>query len=155
MEIQVTAGDILAQPVEAIVNPWNQNILPWWLLMPSGVSGAIKRTGGTQPFRELRQKGRLPSGGAVTTSAGELPYTAIIHVASIAWWGRSSIAIIQASVANAVRTAQQIPISSLAFPILGAGAGGVPRPRAEAAMLQTLETFPSEESMHIIVVRPQ
>ena len=41
--IEVVQGDLLEQPVEAIVNPWNRNIIPWWLLLPQGVSGAIKR----------------------------------------------------------------------------------------------------------------
>ena len=29
-----------------IVNAWNRNIIPWWLLLPHGVSGAIKGQGG-------------------------------------------------------------------------------------------------------------
>lgn len=42
----VETGDLLDQPVEVIVNAWNRNIIPWWLLLPQGVSGAIKRRGG-------------------------------------------------------------------------------------------------------------
>jgi len=39
-------GDLLDQEVEVIVNAWNRNIIPWWLLLPQGVSGTIKRKGG-------------------------------------------------------------------------------------------------------------
>ena len=53
MELRVTNGDLLAQDVEVIVNAWNRNIIPWWLLLPQGVSGAIKRRAGYEPFREL------------------------------------------------------------------------------------------------------
>ncbi len=53
MQHSLITGDLLEQPVEAIVNPWNQNILPWWLLLPHGISGAIKKRGGLDPFREL------------------------------------------------------------------------------------------------------
>ena len=46
MNLEIVEGDLLDQPVEAIVNAWNRNILPWWLLLPQGVSGAIKRRAG-------------------------------------------------------------------------------------------------------------
>jgi O-acetyl-ADP-ribose deacetylase len=32
-------GDLLDQDVDVIVNAWNRNIIPWWLLLPQGVSG--------------------------------------------------------------------------------------------------------------------
>lgn len=41
--ITVVEGDLLDQDVEVIVNARNRNIIPWWLLLPQGVSGAIKR----------------------------------------------------------------------------------------------------------------
>jgi len=53
MIARIVEGDLLKQDVEAIVNAWNRNVIPWWLLLPQGVSGAIKRHGGTSPFREL------------------------------------------------------------------------------------------------------
>src|ERR1700755_2908495 len=81
--ISVVSGDLLDQPVEVIVNAWNRNLIPWWLLLPQGVSGAIKRRAGFEPFRELRTHGMLPLGGAAVTGAGRLPFRAIIHVAGI------------------------------------------------------------------------
>lgn len=44
--VEVVEGDLLDQNVDVIVNAWNRNIIPWWLLLPQGVSGAIKRRGG-------------------------------------------------------------------------------------------------------------
>ncbi|MBL1215854.1 MAG: Appr-1-p processing protein, partial [Ignavibacteriae bacterium] len=55
MDIHVLTGDLLDQDVDVIVNAWNRNILPWWLLLPQGVSGAIKKRAGLEPFRELRR----------------------------------------------------------------------------------------------------
>ena len=46
--VEVRSGDLLDQDVEAIVNAWNRNIIPWWLLLPYGVSGAIKKRTGFQ-----------------------------------------------------------------------------------------------------------
>ena len=56
----VVAGDLLDQQVEVIVKAWNRNIIPWWLLLPQGVSGAIKRKGGFAPFKELGRHGPIP-----------------------------------------------------------------------------------------------
>ena len=65
----VIEGNLLDQDVDVIVNAWNRNIIPWWLLLPQGVSGAIKKRGGYQPFVELGKRGPIPLGGAVLTSA--------------------------------------------------------------------------------------
>ena len=70
MNVTVIEGNLLDQDVDVIVNAWNRNIIPWWLLVPQGVSGAIKRRAGYQPFRELGRMGAIPLGGAVMTSAG-------------------------------------------------------------------------------------
>lgn len=83
MTPKIVKGDLLEQPVEVIVNAWNRNIVPWWLLLPQGVSGAIKKKGGTQPFKELARAGPIPLGEAVLTGAGTLNFKAIIHVAGI------------------------------------------------------------------------
>src|SRR5262245_9600489 len=106
MPVQICNGDLLDQPVEAIVNAWNRNIIPWWLLRPHGVSGAIKRRAGTAPFRELAGYGPLEPGQAVLTGAGQLPLRAIIHVASITLWGRSSDQMISAATHNALELAR-------------------------------------------------
>ena len=89
MKYSVVVGDLLDQNVQVIVNPWNRNIIPWWLLLPQGDTGAIKRRGGLAPFRELGKLGPIPLGGAVMTGAGTLPFEAIIHVAGISMLWRS------------------------------------------------------------------
>jgi O-acetyl-ADP-ribose deacetylase (regulator of RNase III) len=124
MNLTVCQGDLLEQPVAVIVNAWNRNIIPWWLLLPQGVSGAIKRKGGTQPFREVAKFGPIPLGGAVLTSAGRLPFDAIIHVAGINMLWRSSEYSVRESVRNAMKIANQQKVRSIAFPMIGAGSGG-------------------------------
>jgi hypothetical protein len=44
--VKIVEGDLLDQDVEVILNAWNRNVVPWWLLLPQGVSGAIKRRAG-------------------------------------------------------------------------------------------------------------
>jgi O-acetyl-ADP-ribose deacetylase len=126
MTIQVCDGDLLDQDVEVIVNAWNRNIIPWWLLLPQGVSGAIKRRAGYGPFRELARHGPIPLGGAVQTGAGRLPFRAIIHVAGISLCWRSSERAIRRCVRSALSIAREKGYRSIAFPLIGAGTGGYP-----------------------------
>ncbi|MGC4091930.1 MAG: macro domain-containing protein [Polyangiaceae bacterium] len=136
----VLDGDLLDQKVEAIVNPWNRNLFPWWLLLPQGVSGAIKQRAGFAPFRELRRFGLLPLGDAVLTSAGQLPHRAIIHVAGIGLLWQASPWSIQTSVRSAVRLASREGFRSLAIPLIGAGTGGV---SVDESLRLTLEALGS------------
>ncbi len=132
--IEIIEGDLLDQDVDVIVNAWNRNIIPWWLLLPQGVSGAIKKRAGYGPFRELGKLGPIPLGGAVLTTAGRLPFKAIIHVAGINMWWRSSERSIRASCRSVVALARQHGFQSIAFPLIGAGTGGG-RPDAILAMM--------------------
>ena len=124
MNLEIVDGDLLDQDVDVIVNAWNRNIIPWWLLLPQGVSGAIKKRGGYAPFRELGKLGPIPLGGAVVTGAGQLSYKAIIHVAGISMWWRSSERSIRDSTRNALAVATERSFQSIAFPLIGAGTGG-------------------------------
>jgi O-acetyl-ADP-ribose deacetylase (regulator of RNase III) len=148
---EIVEGDLLDQQVEVIVNAWNRNIIPWWLLLPQGVSGAIKRRGGYQPFLEVGRAGPIPLGHAVLTSAGRLPFMAIIHVAGINMLWRASRESIQGSVRSALALVSQQGFASVAFPIIGAGSGGF---REQAALDLMLETFAEVRSTaHVVVVR--
>jgi O-acetyl-ADP-ribose deacetylase (regulator of RNase III) len=149
--VEVTTGDLLDQDVDVIVNAWNRNIIPWWLLLPQGVSGAIKKRAGYQPFREVAKFGPIPLGGAVLTSAGRLPFKGIIHVAGISMWWRSSEYSIRESCRNAMRIAREHSFASIAFPLIGAGTGGGSIERIEKLMIEQLGM--EEYSGRIVVVR--
>jgi len=123
MTPEVVVGDILSQEVEVIVNSWNRNIIPWWLLIPSGVSAAIKRKGGNAPFRELARMGAIPLGEARITSAGRLNYKAIIHVAGINMFWIASEYSVRSSVLSSIRLVNENGFASVAFPLIGSGAG--------------------------------
>jgi O-acetyl-ADP-ribose deacetylase (regulator of RNase III) len=149
----VVEGDLLDQDVEIIVNAWNRNIIPWWLLLPQGVSGAIKRRGGTAPFKELARHGPIPLGGAVLTSAGRLPFKGIIHVAGINMLWRASERSIRDSARNALQLAQQHGFASIAFPLIGAGSGGFNEERAKAMLLDEIEKHDAPLAVRVVVFR--
>jgi O-acetyl-ADP-ribose deacetylase (regulator of RNase III) len=144
-------GDLLDQPVDAIVNAWNRNVIPWWLLLPQGVSGAIKRRGGSAPFRELGQLGAIPLGGAVLTGAGRLQFRGIIHVAGINLLWRASEQSIRLCVRNACALAARERFATLALPAIGAGSGGFDETRSVALIVDELETL--SHDLDVVVVR--
>jgi len=146
----VVAGDLLDQQVEVIVNAWNRNIIPWWLLLPQGVSGAIKRRGGLAPFKELGRHGPLPLGAAVLTGAGRLPYLGIIHVAGINMLWRASEGSVRGSVRSAMRIVEEKGFASVAFPIIGAGSGGFDQTRALELMVDELVGLKSAAAVTIV-----
>lgn len=151
MEIELVEGDILEQSVEVIVNSWNRNIIPWWLLLPQGVSGAIKKAGGTQPFREIARLGPIPLGEARLTSAGELPFRAIIHVAGINMFWFGTKYSVENSVINAMEIVNQQGFSSVAFPLIGAGSGNRGIQWSLDIMSQSFRDIDS--SAHVKIVR--
>ena len=153
MPLTLVQGDLLDQDVDVIVNAWNRNIIPWWLLLPEGVSGAIKKRGGTGPFKELRKHGPIPLGRAALTSAGRLPFKGIIHVAGINMLWRASERSIRDSVRNALALATEHGFRSIAFPLIGAGSGGFNQERAQAIMLGELQKLDLPLEVRIVAYR--
>lgn len=154
MTIEVLKGDLLDQPVDAIVNAWNRNIFPWWLLVPQGVSGAIRRRAGSGPFRELAKMPMIPLGGAVVTGAGRLPHRAIIHVAGINLLWRSSPLTIRKCCRNALQLADEKGFTSIAFPLIGAGTGGIGPEVSKSLMLEEFSQAPFTGLVRLVEFQP-
>ena len=150
MPVTSVQGDLLGQDVEVIVNAWNRNIIPWWLLLPQGVSGAIKRRGGTGPFKELAKMGPIPLGEARLTGPGTLPFKAIIHVAGINGWWRAGEFSIRQSVKSAMQLAHQEEFMSIGFPLIGGHSGGFNPQRSRELILDELSKI--ETKMDVVVV---
>src|SRR5512133_2318112 len=76
--LRLVPGDITRIPADAIVNAANSA-----LAGGGGVDGAIHRAGGPGIMRELdvirRTAGHCPTGGAVATTAGQLPARYVFH----------------------------------------------------------------------------
>ena len=75
---QVVQGNLLEEPVDAIVNAANG-----MLAHGGGVAGIIARAAGRKLIEEseaiVRERGALPAGSAVVTTAGNLPFKGVIH----------------------------------------------------------------------------
>ena len=151
MSVEIVEGDIVDQDVDVIVNAWNRNIIPWWLLFSGGVSRGVRRRAGNGPFRELRKHRPIPLGNAVLTGAGMLPHKAIIHVAGVNVLGRASERSIRRSVRNAISLAKSQHFRSVAFPVIGGGWGGFDE--AEAVGLMVSELGNLEYDGAVIIVK--
>lgn len=150
MKIETKEGDLLDMDVDAIVNPWNRNVIPWWLLIPQGVSGAIKKRAGLAPFRELGRMGPMPLGSAKKTNAGHLPFQGIVHVAGINMFWRASERSIADSARNAVLCAERYGYKSLALPLIGAGSGGFDDAGSEEILRGTLREMDSAVRIRVV-----
>lgn len=150
---EVVEGDLFDQKdVEAWVNPWNRNFVPRFLLLPHGVSGALKKVTGPGPWRELASKGMLKTGEAVVTDGGDLEQK-LIHVAGLTWYWSATEESIALSTENVVLAAKASGIRSFATPLIGAGVGGIAPERVIELMKSVLEPWETDHGGADIFVR--
>ena len=150
MKPEIKIGNILNQDVEVIVNSWNRNIIPWWLLLPQGVSGAIKKATGNIPFKEVAKFGAIPLGEARFTSAGKLDFKGIIHVAGINMFWLATEYSVKQSVINAMKIVNEKGFKSVAFPLIGSGSGNRGKEWAFKLIYDTLDTIESDAKVIIV-----
>lgn len=139
----VVRGDITTQDVDAIVNAANSG-----LLGGGGVDGAILRAGGPAQLaarRELLGRiGSLPTGQAAATEAGDMGGVRwVIHVVGPVWSASEDRADLLASCyREALRVADEIGASTVAFPAVSAGIYGWPMASAADIAIGTVRRTP-------------
>lgn len=153
MKYVIAQGNLLHQDVDVIVNAWNRNIIPWWLLLPQGVSGAIKKSAGLKPFKEIARCGPIPLGEARLTSAGRLNFKAIIHVAGINMFWCATEYSLRHSVINAIRLAETQGFKSIAFPLIGSGSGNRSKQWSISILTSQLDKMSSDLDVVLVDYR--
>jgi O-acetyl-ADP-ribose deacetylase len=120
-------GDITREQADAIVNAANSS-----LLGGGGVDGAIHRAGGPAILEACKQVvariGRLPAGQAVATPAGRLQARYVIHTVGPIWSGgkRGEAETLASCHRESIRVADELRLTSMAFPAISTGAYGYP-----------------------------
>ncbi len=132
-DIVIERGDITDWEVDAIVNAANSHL---W--MGAGVAGAIKKKGGIIIEEEAVQQGPIEVGEAVVTTAGNLAATYVIHAAAMGQDLKTDAEKIARATLSSLKRADDLKISSIAFPALGTGVGGFPPGQAAEVMLGAL-----------------
>lgn len=87
------------------------------------------------------------------TNAGNLPYRGIIHVAGINMLWRATETSIRHSVRNAVHLAESKGFRSMAFPLIGAGTGGMSPEHSRSIMLDELSKLATPLSVKLVIFR--
>ncbi|MEC3270539.1 macro domain-containing protein [Bacillus thuringiensis] len=153
MNIIVKRGNItdFHTEVDVIVNAWNRNFIPYWILLPHGVSKAIKKKAGLKPFNEVQRKGLLSLGEAVLTSAGKLNCKGIIHVAGIGMLWNSSEKAIRLSVKNALALCIKHSFTSIAVPLIVCGAGKFSEEKCMEIIYEECNAFSGD--LNVIIVQ--
>jgi O-acetyl-ADP-ribose deacetylase (regulator of RNase III) len=135
MHVEVVQGDITTEAVDAIVNAANEN-----LARGGGVCGAIHAAGGPAIEAECRRVGHCPTGGAVATTAGELPARFVIHAVGPVWrgGGHGEAELLASAYTSALDEAARVGARSIAFPAISTGIYGYPLEAATAVAVDAV-----------------
>lgn len=137
--VRVVDGDILSMEADAIVNPWNRNYWPRWLLAPGGLSGKLKERTTDEPWRQLSKMGMLPTGEVVVTGTGGLAgYQHMFHAVGLTFGWKATPEGVTECAKNVVRRAIERDARSVTIPLIGAGTGKLAPAASEAAILAGL-----------------
>jgi len=118
-------GNLLDEPVDAIVNAANGH-----LAHGGGVAGIISRAAGAELQEEsdllVQRHGPFPTGSAVVTTAGKLPFKGVIHaVGPRQGEGDEEEKLVRALTAAFAR-AKEKGWTSVSFPAVSSGIFAVP-----------------------------
>ncbi|RKY86583.1 hypothetical protein DRQ09_06010 [candidate division KSB1 bacterium] len=134
--IEIVKGDITEQETDAIVNAANNH---FW--MGAGVAGAIKRKGGDEIEKEAVSKGPVEVGCAVITGAGKLKSKYVIHAAGMGQNLRTDKDKVRKATLSSLELAEKHNLSSISFPSIGTGVGGLSPYQCAPVMLNEAIEF--------------
>jgi len=139
-ELILTVADLLAAPVDVIVNPANGG-----LSHGGGVAGQIADQGGdiiqNESDQFIKEHGVLESGMVAFTSAGHLPYAAVIHAVGPKMGEGDEQRKIQQAVSRSLQLCDMHDWKSIAFPAISSGIFGVPIETTARAFFRAITSF--------------
>lgn len=138
MQVDVVRADITTLDVDAVVNAANRAMRGG-----GGVDGAIHAAGGPEILRECTERFPvgLSTGDAGWTSGGLLPAQYVIHVVGPNWHaGQTDPVLLQSCYRRALQIADELRVSSIAFPLVSAGIYGWPLDDAAGIAVGTVRT---------------
>jgi len=141
-KLYIIQGDITTQATDAIVNAANSS-----LMGGGGVDGAIHRAGGPAILEECKQivskQGRLPTGKAVMTTAGNLKAGYVIHTVGPIWHGgnKGEPELLASAYQESLKLAAENRLASISFPSISTGAYGYPLDKASRVAIRTVNAF--------------
>lgn len=124
-ELLIEVADLFLAPVEVIVNPANGG-----LSHGGGVAGQFIERGGEIIQQEsdqfIKEHGELESGMVALTSAGTLPYKAVLHAVGPRMGEGDEQAKLRQAVSHSLKLCNMHDWDSIAFPAISSGVFQVP-----------------------------
>ena len=134
-------GDLLQEPVEAIVNAANGH-----LAHGGGVAGVIARAAGPALHAECERlvaaHGPFLPGSAVVTGAGRLPFKGVIHAVGPRFGEGDEEAKLVDALGNSFQEALKRGWQSVSFPAVSSGIFAVPLDICARAYLRAARRSP-------------
>ena len=159
--VVVKVGDITQEAVDAVVNAANSA-----LLGGGGVDGAIHRAGGPaileecRSIRATRYPEGLPTGGAVLTTAGDMPARQVIHTVGPVYGsgGPDKAEMLAQCYRTSLVLAAEAGLATVAFPAISTGIYGYPMDEAAAVSSRAIEAAlgsnPSVREVRLVFFLP-
>lgn len=141
--IDVRIGDLLDSTCEVVVSSDDCMVSQGG----RGIGAQIAEKGGDGIAADARKKTPAELGGVVVTTAGELGQKYVFHAITIDFYKRLKkraatdeesrdiqVYIVKNSVRRCLRLAAALDVRSIAFPVIGTGAAGIPFEKAVRCM---------------------
>lgn len=149
--LELVDGDIADQNTDAVVTAAH-----WRLNGGTGTDGTIHSKGGKSIIDECRRIGACPIGDAIVTGAGNLISRYVIHAVGPVWstdYPQEELdTLLSLAYKNSLKRAEELKLSSIAFPIISTGAFAYPFERAANVGVKAVLEY-IDEGTHLKLVR--
>ena len=150
MPFQIIRNDITKVKADAIVNTANPKPV-----IGAGTDSAVYAAAGEEKLLAARKLiGDIEPGQAIETSAYNLDAKFIIHTVCIPWDEHDTevLDVLADCYHNSLVLAEELNCKSVAFPLIGTGAYGIPRDDALGVARNVIESFIEERKSKMEVV---